>query len=76
MSNSQVPSDDLARDGGRPGVELDFGLGVLLASDDTIPPKFDAELREVIGEARGEDPLTRIFALRSAYSARDEPDSR
>jgi hypothetical protein len=61
---------------GRPSVEVDFGLGVILASDDTIPPKFDAELREVISEARGDDPGTRIFALRSAYPVREEPESQ
>ncbi|MBW2416160.1 MAG: DUF389 domain-containing protein [Deltaproteobacteria bacterium] len=56
---------------GRPSVEARFGLGMVLASDDTVPAKFESELRDVIREARGDDPAIAIFALRSA-SARAE----
>ena len=59
---------------GRPGVEHHTGVGLLLASDDTIPVEFDHELRKVIREARGDDPVISIFALRSAYPPPERHD--
>lgn len=53
---------------GRPGVERqDVEVGVVLASYDTIPEEFDAGLRKVIRDARGDDPDIYIYVLRSAY---------
>lgn len=52
---------------GRPSVKSRAGVIVLVASYETLPNEFDPGLREVIREARGDDPVTMIFALRSAY---------
>jgi len=56
---------------GRSAVE--GGLGVIVASDASVPRHFDSELREVIREVRGDDPRIGIFALRSAYPEPEDP---
>jgi uncharacterized hydrophobic protein (TIGR00271 family) len=61
---------------GRPGVEPDESVGVLLASHVEIPPAFDTGLRAAIREARDDDPQIRIYALRSAYPPPADPDER
>jgi hypothetical protein len=63
---------------GRPSVEAKVAIGVVLVSDHEISDEFDAGLRATIREARGDDPVVRIFVMRSAYPTPEllNPDSR
>ena len=51
---------------GRQSVEPETGIAILLVTPEDMPARFEKELAELVGKARGDNSPVRVFPLRSA----------
>ena len=51
---------------GRNSVEPEAAITIILMSGKKLPPEFEEGLKRVVQEARGDEPVVRIFPILSA----------
>jgi hypothetical protein len=62
---SQWPEVELITQG-RNSVEPEAAITIILMSGKKLPPEFEEGLKRVVQEARGDEPVVRIFPILSA----------